>query len=724
MKKRIGNDFSVYWILKENDVTLDVSTVVDFRIKIVHDFSLSEHAPDFEIVNGSALVKCEKEQLTKMGSYSLIATWRVEDASFVGGYRDCAADVSKFEIVARTAQEDDDNTVTSEVAIGFKGKQGFSAYEVWLEAGNVGTVEDYIAAIKGEQGADFTYEDFTPEQISNLQQPAIDAAEIATQAAEAATTAQGNANAAAEAANTAAGAVATVIDAAEQVIDEAEQATVNANNSAVQLVDGAETNYNTLKKLQDKLKTVEAIIGEAADDDALVDTVRELLAVFSSFPEGADIATMLTAKVNISDIYNALDCIIAGKALDARQGKILADVIASKEPAIAKSTGVLSWTGTAWAWLTDVVRTSVANTFTAVQSFTAGLKADIIIPRDDFIGVAVRNAANSSDVFKVDTFNNKVDFPKARFTQNHNKTTQPELYLNNGNLFFKDRQINTYVERTIPNVSSAVVDYGKCYEIGTFGFNSLQGVFKVDVILDGGACGQSSTTFLNTTYALDYLSFYKTTITQRDNIWINLQSIIESPRHAFNNTNAWIIQAKIVGNSISFRLKINEGNGYQAFGATARIKIYHSDDFTNGSYTEQTGITVDNTAYQTIPSILSSISGVSLIQNNLELVGYLELNGWIYLNKNVHTGDMVGDRRYKVVNNVIQTQACSVSNTTRGGGTWVTVGVQLSDNMATASEFFEGCKRYRKDSNNSYEETCMQTGASTYAWVIVKQITW
>lgn len=163
-------------------------------------------------------------------------------------------------------------------------------------------------------GAPLLYEDLTPEQIAELQQPALDAAATA--------------NAAGQAATEAAGQVSDVIVIAEQTIDNAEQATENANNAASQLIDGAETDYNTLKKLQDKIKAVEAIIGDAAgDDDNLINTVRELLAVFSNFPEGSDMATLLTAKVNVTDIYNALDCIIECKVLDARQGKVLNDAI-------------------------------------------------------------------------------------------------------------------------------------------------------------------------------------------------------------------------------------------------------------------------------------------------------------------------------------------------------------------------------------------------------------
>ena len=71
---------------------------------------------------------------------------------------------------------------------------GRSAYEVWLDAGNTGTVEDFLADIKGDpftyedftpeqlealkvKGDPFTFDDFTPEQIQVLQAPAREAAE-------------------------------------------------------------------------------------------------------------------------------------------------------------------------------------------------------------------------------------------------------------------------------------------------------------------------------------------------------------------------------------------------------------------------------------------------------------------------------------------------------------------------------------------------------------------
>jgi hypothetical protein len=50
--------------------------------------------------------------------------------------------------------------------------------------------------------------------------------------------------------------------------------------------------------------------------------------------------------------------------------------------------------------------------------------------------------------------------------------------------------------------------------------------------------------------------------------------------------------------------------------------------------------------------------------------------------------------------------------------------VQVADDTSAAGPSREGAIRYRKNANNSYCEMCMQTGASTYAWVVIKQNTW
>lgn len=145
MKKRIGNDFLFYWIIKENWVIVNPESVHDFKIEIKHEFSGSKISPQFDIVNGSARVRCEAFE--KLGVYQLIATWRVTDTTFADGFRDCAADIESFEIVGRSAKADNENPeITSEMAIGFEGSD---AYEVWVKNGNQGkTYEDYIAFLR------------------------------------------------------------------------------------------------------------------------------------------------------------------------------------------------------------------------------------------------------------------------------------------------------------------------------------------------------------------------------------------------------------------------------------------------------------------------------------------------------------------------------------------------------------------------------------------------
>lgn len=50
--------------------------------------------------------------------------------------------------------------------------------------------------------------------------------------------------------------------------------------------------------------------------------------------------------------------------------------------------------------------------------------------------------------------------------------------------------------------------------------------------------------------------------------------------------------------------------------------------------------------------------------------------------------------------------------------------VKVGQSTDTAGPSNVGAIRYRSDSNNSYQEMSMQTGAATYAWVIVQQNSW
>lgn len=139
MKKRIGNDFQMLWIITENGETVDISTVTDFALS-VHLSSSIYFTPDYVISEGSPLVQITKEQINELGTYYFLATWRVEDANYADGYRDVTADVTTFEIVPKSAQEEDvTDTITSEVALGYRGN-GIESIDL---TNTVGLVKTY-----------------------------------------------------------------------------------------------------------------------------------------------------------------------------------------------------------------------------------------------------------------------------------------------------------------------------------------------------------------------------------------------------------------------------------------------------------------------------------------------------------------------------------------------------------------------------------------------------
>lgn len=51
---------------------------------------------------------------------------------------------------------------------GGQGADGKSAYQIWLEEGNTGTISEFLESLKG---APFTYNDFTEEQLESLKGP-------------------------------------------------------------------------------------------------------------------------------------------------------------------------------------------------------------------------------------------------------------------------------------------------------------------------------------------------------------------------------------------------------------------------------------------------------------------------------------------------------------------------------------------------------------------------
>lgn len=122
----------------------------------------------------------------------------------------------------------------------------------------------------------------------------------------------------------------TYVDAQDTVI-----------NNLITVLKGGSS--ETIASLKSSVDAINAIIGSATPDaDAFVNTVKELLAIFSTFPEGVDILAIISSKVNIADIVNNLSQVISGKVLDATQGKVLKDLIDGNTASIASNLALIN----------------------------------------------------------------------------------------------------------------------------------------------------------------------------------------------------------------------------------------------------------------------------------------------------------------------------------------------------------------------------------------------
>jgi hypothetical protein len=114
------------------------------------------------------------------------------------------------------------------------------------------------------------------------------------------------------------------------------------DNLGLQLIDGAPADYNTFNKIKGKLTALEGFVN---GNDINLDTIRELADAIKA-DEGL-VATINANKLNIADVYNALDYALEGKALDARQGKLLGDAITAINNSLANKADASALAGKA-----------------------------------------------------------------------------------------------------------------------------------------------------------------------------------------------------------------------------------------------------------------------------------------------------------------------------------------------------------------------------------------
>ncbi|HPC14115.1 MAG TPA: hypothetical protein PLN36_07095, partial [Bacteroidales bacterium] len=149
---RIGNDFVLVWTITRGGQPENLSNITNASLT-ARVFTKIKAVP-FEVIDNSLRIEFTPEICDTLGVYNLVFSYELPDSGLADWQRKCTIDVNAFQIVPSTAMADDitEFSITSDLLIGFKGDKGDSAYEVWLSAGNTGTVEDFLADIKGEKG--------------------------------------------------------------------------------------------------------------------------------------------------------------------------------------------------------------------------------------------------------------------------------------------------------------------------------------------------------------------------------------------------------------------------------------------------------------------------------------------------------------------------------------------------------------------------------------------
>ena len=79
-----------------------------------------------------------------------------------------------------------------------------------------------------------------------------------------------------------------------------------------------------------KIDALYSLLGEAEDADTVVNTINEVLEIFSNYPEGVNIITEIEKKVNYTDVINTLDSEETSKPLSAKMGKELKTKVDTK----------------------------------------------------------------------------------------------------------------------------------------------------------------------------------------------------------------------------------------------------------------------------------------------------------------------------------------------------------------------------------------------------------
>lgn len=251
-KIRTGKDFRLVWAILTNTEDIPLAGR-DLRLDLIDPLGKVITLP-IEIEGNKVISTVRGKDFLRLGVYRL-TLWENYGQNAQTAVDCCEA----FRLVSTTCQEGgedpeglDTETIdlgTSDMQVSFKGDKGDSAYEIAVKNGFKGTEEEWLASLKGDP---FTYEDFTVEQIEELQRPALEAADSANNATT-------EANKAASKANTAAALAETKAQEAESAANTAAQTEAT--------IQQAETSRVSAEKIREENEAVR-IASETAREKA------------------------------------------------------------------------------------------------------------------------------------------------------------------------------------------------------------------------------------------------------------------------------------------------------------------------------------------------------------------------------------------------------------------------------------------------------------------------
>lgn len=286
-----------------------------------------------------------------------------------------------------------------------------------------------------------------------------------------------------------------------------------------------------------------------------------------------------------------------------------------------------------------------------------------------------------------------------------------------------------------PNIANEFVG------IGLSGFIASNGAVKAGFVLDRkNTYGVGDIHILNNTTTDNSnatLADSKFTILQNNNVGIgttspNQRLTVDGNIYA---TGSRHISASYDSNNYIRFESLSSGGVMKATAGgvvTTLVRSYGDSYFNGGNF----GIGTTSPAYKLDVNGDGRINGVTFVASGatriisthsnagqLQLNGGTDSSGGAYININ-GSGFSLGRMTLYSPESIYLNSNVGIGTALPASKLDVNGGIKMADDSSAASASNVGTLRYRTSGNNSYVDMCMQTGASTYAWVNIVQNNW